>query len=174
MPTFRLEENDGCEIHEVKQQSDRVDPLDFVEEDDHGAARAQVFEAQCQLREEEAAGLALEAMAHVLVSARDGPVANDEVECAAVVEIPRVEEVGSIRVRKVDLVGGEAHICGEHGDVQEVDLDSLALANDGDEAASLWGKGEGQGVSGGVAPQGYVQVGAWCHAKVENALGIYL
>lgn len=168
-----LEKHNRREGLEVSDQADGVDSLDLVQQDDHGASGPQVLEAQRELGQEEAAGLAVEAVLGALVGAPDRAVAEDEVEVAAVLEVTRVEEAGTIRKLGGDFVRGDAHVGGEHGDVQEVDLDGLGLACDRDKATLRRGQGESHRVGSGVPLEGFGEVGARCHAQVENALGVF-
>lgn len=166
-----LEENHVGELHEVPQQADGVEPLDLVEQNDHRAAGTQVLETQRKLRKEEAAGLAVVVTVLCpIVGAASRAVAEDEVEVAAVLEVSGVQEGRGIGVRERDFVWLYAHVGGEHGDVEVVDLDGLALAHDGDKASLRRGEGEGHGVGGGVTLEGLGEVGARCHAEVEDAL----
>lgn len=170
-----LEEDHVGELHKAPQQEDGVEPLDLVEQDDHGAAGPQVLESQGELGQEEAAGLAVvAAVLGPLVGAAGRAVAEDEVEVAAVLEVSGVQEAGVVGVRSGDLVWLYAHVGGEHGDVEVVDLDGLALAHDGDKTSLRRGEGEGHGVGGGVALEGFGEVGARCHAEVEDALVLFL
>lgn len=173
MATLGLEKHNGREGLEVPDQADGVDSLDLVEQDDHGASGAQVLEAQGELGQEEAAGLAVEAVLSALVGAPDRAVAEDEVEVAAVLEVAGVEEAGMIRMIGGNFVCGDAHVGGKHGDVEEVDLDGLGLAHDRDKATLRRGQGESHSLGSGVSLEGFREVGARCHAQVENALGVF-